>query len=320
MQWNQVTALVTGGAGFIGSNLSKRLLSEGANVVVVDDFSSGKRENLAFAENEDRFRLVEADIRDFPTLSRAMMGVDAVFHMAALASVPASVADPQKAHEVNVTGSLNVLRAAQENGVKRVVVSGSAAVYGNGPELPKNENMRPEPESPYASNKIAMEYYAADFTRFFGVDTAILRYFNVFGPQQDPQSAYAAVIPIFVTKLLKGERPVIFGDGEQTRDFVYIDDVVEANLKAAAAPASACAKPMNVAGGQRVSVNRLFYKIRELIGSDLEPDYQPERPGDVKHSTASVDRARDEIGFEAAISVEEGLERSIDWYRAHLSK
>jgi nucleoside-diphosphate-sugar epimerase len=316
------TICVTGGAGFIGSNLVEHLASAGADVVVVDNFFSGKRENLAAVEEAvgpGRIRLHEIDIRDRDALGDAMRGCDTVFHLAALGSVPLSVEQPELANAVNAQGSLSVYAAARQNGIKRVVVSASSAAYGDDPTLPKREDLPPHPESPYATSKLAMEYYGINATKLYGMEVAILRYFNVFGPRQDPNSQYAAVIPIFAARLLANQAPIIFGDGEQTRDFVHVDDVVRANLLAAGAPASVCAQPMNIAGGARITVNHLFRKISHLLGVNLAPIYQPERLGDVRHSVADVSRARTLMGFEAKVSVDEGLERSIDWYRTHLS-
>ena len=317
-QWSKVTAMVTGGAGFIGSNLVRRLLELGARVVVVDNFSSGRRRNLDFIEREDyagRFELVEADIRDYPVLKDAVRGCEYAFHLAAMASVPASVENPFEANEINVGGSINLLRAGRDAGVRRVIFSSSSAVYGDDPRLPKEESMLPRPQSPYASSKLAMEHYAANYTTLFGFETVLLRYFNVFGPQQDPKSMYAAVIPIFVYKLLKGERPTIFGDGEQTRDFVHVNDVLRANLLAATASTDALGAAINIAGGRRISVNLLFRTIRKLLGSPLEALHAAERPGDVRHSVASIAKAGEVLGFSPEISVEDGLARSIEWYR-----
>ena len=316
------TVAVTGGAGFIGSNLTARLLRDGAKVVVIDNLSYGKMENLDFVEKADfkeNFTFAKIDIRDFDKLVKSFKNVEYVFHMAALGSVPASIDDPKLACEINITGSLNVLLAARQNKVKRVVVSSSSAIYGDNPALPKMEDMLPEPASPYATSKIAMEYLGRNFTDHFGVETVTLRYFNVFGPHQDPSSQYAAVIPIFISKLLNDEAPVIYGDGNQTRDFVHVNDVVEANLRAALAPKSACFQAINVAGGRRISVNLLFDKIASLLNSEIKPIYEPERAGDVKHSVAGVEKAKQFLDFSSSISVEDGLEMSIEWYKKNLS-
>ena len=259
--WKNTTAVITGGAGFIGSNLARQLLGSGARVVVLDNFSSGKRRNLDFIAEQgyaDRFRLIEDDIRNSAALNEACSGAQVLFHMAAMGSVEQSVAQPELANEINVGGSIKVLQAARDAKLRRVVLSSSAATYGNNPELPKIETMRPEPLSPYASSKIAMEYYAANFHTLYGLETVILRYFNVFGPHQDPTSIYAAVIPIFVHKLLSGVAPRINGDGGQTRDFVHVSDVARANMLAAFAPSNACGRPINVAGGRVISVIDLF--------------------------------------------------------------
>lgn len=310
---------ISGGAGFIGSNLARTLLQAGLTVTVLDNFFSGKRRNLDFVVEEgyqSRFRLVEGDIRDPKALDEAFAGAERVFHMAALGSVPLSVKEPLLAHDINVNGSLAVYEAARRHKIPRVVVSSTSALYGNNPVLPKDEDLRPEPESPYASAKLAMESYGADYTRYFGVEVAILRYFNVFGPHQDPHSIYAAVIPIFVYKLLSGEAPIIFGDGEQTRDFIHVYDVARANILAAGAPSALMGRPINIAGGERISVNLLFDEIQKLLGSPLRPIYAPARLGDVVHSVASVVRAREGLGFTPEISVPDGLARSIEWYKA----
>lgn len=321
--WENVEVCVTGGAGFIGSNLVRHLLGHGARVRVIDNLSSGRMENLSFVDSSDytdNFQFLESDIRDWTEMLNVTQGSQVIFHMAALGSVPASVERPEEANDINVMGSLNILRAAHQNGIPRVVVSSSSAIYGNDPALPKNEDMLPRPESPYATSKITMEYYAANFTQLYGVETAILRYFNVFGPHQDPNSQYAAVIPIFVDRLLENKPPIIFGDGEQTRDFIHVDDVVRANMAAAIAPASACGIPINIAGGRRISVNLLYETICNLLGSSLSPDYRAERPGDVMHSVADVERARKFLDFEQSIDVEGGLASSIEWYRRNLGR
>lgn len=308
---------VTGGAGFIGSHLVAALLSRGAQVCVIDNLSSGRRENLtaAGAVAPERLSLIEGDIRDPQALDAALPGCDTVFHLAALASVPASVANPEEAESINAAGSLALYAAARRHALRRVVVSSSSAVYGDDPVLPKHEGLAPSPESPYATSKLAMEHYGINALRLYGQEVAILRYFNVFGPRQDPASQYAAVIPIFTDCLLKGRQARIFGDGGQTRDFVYVDDVVRANLLAAQAPKAACGRPMNIAGGTGISVLHLYRAIAGLVASDLPPLHEEERPGDVRHSVADVTRAAQVLGFRAAVSLETGLAQTVDWFR-----
>jgi nucleoside-diphosphate-sugar epimerase len=305
--------LVTGGAGFIGSHIAERLLSEGHAVRVLDNFSTGRRENLAGFGTE--IDLVEGDIRDLDAVSRAVGGVDAVFHEAALASVPRSVDDPATSNQVNVMGTLNVLLASRDAGVRRVVYASSSSIYGESPELPKREEMSPAPESPYAVSKLAGEYYCRVFSSLYGLECVALRYFNVFGPRQDPSSQYAAVVPIFVAALLAGQRPVIHGDGEQSRDFTYVENVVEANLLAAFADGCA-GQVMNAACGSTVTVNELFDRLRTLTGAAVEPVYVEPRAGDVRHSFADVTKARRMLGFEPSVEFEEGLVRTIQWFRA----
>ncbi len=309
--------LVTGGAGFIGSNLVRFLLDKGHDVVVLDNFATGKRENLE--EVSDRIQLIEGDLRDRKAVDGAVSGVSAVFHQGALGSVPRSVEDPLTSHDANVNGTLNVLEACRAAGVRRVVFAASSSAYGDQPESPKHEGMVPLPLSPYASSKVACEVYMQAYAAAYGMETVCLRYFNVFGPRQDPHGAYAAVIPAFVSRLLAGERPVVFGDGEQSRDFCYIDNVLNANWLAATAPAEACnGRPMNIACERRTSLNEILAKLRELLSVDVQAQYADERPGDVKHSLADVSRAKETIGYEPKVYFEEGLERAIDWYRENL--
>ncbi|MEW6250582.1 MAG: SDR family oxidoreductase [Planctomycetota bacterium] len=307
--------LVTGGAGFIGSHIVRRLLSLGRRVRVLDDLSTGKTQNLE--EVIGRIEFIRGDICDVPIVRHALKDVDVVFHLAARASVPRSVEHPRPAHEVNVTGTLNLLMAARETGVRRVVYSASSSAYGDTPVMPKREDMRPLPLSPYAVSKLAAEYYAACWTHVFGLQTISLRYFNVFGPRQDPHGAYAAVIPAFVSRMLKGQRPVIFGDGEQSRDFCYIDNVVDANLLAADAP-EVHGEVVNIACGDRTTLNAIVAELNTLLGTRLEPEYQPPRAGDVRHSLADIAEARRVLGYEPKVLFPEGLRRSIEWYRANL--
>ena len=309
--------LVTGGAGFIGSNLVRFILDKGHDVVVVDNFATGKRENLE--EIEDRIELIEGDIRGRDTMDRAVADCAAIFHEAALGSVPRSVADPVTSHDVNVNGTLTVLEAARAAGVMRVVFAASSSAYGDQKESPKHEGMVPMPISPYAAAKIACEAYMQAYAAVYGMETLCLRYFNVFGPRQDPAGAYAAVIPAFVSHLLHGEAPVVFGDGEQSRDFCYIDNVCQANWLAANAPAAVCkGQALNIACNRRTSLNQILGQLQDLLDCDVAAEYQDPRPGDVKHSLADVSLARETIGYEPEVYFEEGLRSAIDWYRENL--
>ena len=309
--------LVTGGAGFIGCNLVRFLLNKGHTVVVLDDFSTGKRSNLA--DLAGRIDLREADVRDRHAVSSAMAGCDAVFHQAALASVTRSVADPVASHDVNVNGTVAVLEAARATGTRRVIFAASSSAYGEQAESPKHEGLIPMPISPYAAGKVAAEAYMRAYAAAFGLQTLCLRYFNVFGPYQDPHGAYAAVIPVFVSRLLRGERPMIYGDGEQTRDFCYIDNACQANWLAAQADPKVCnGQALNIACNRRISLNEVLAVLQRLLGTDVRPDYQPPRPGDVMHSLASVDLARKTIGYKPTVFFEAGLVKSIQWYKSNL--
>lgn len=309
--------LVTGGAGFIGSNLVRFLLDEGQEVVVLDNLATGKRENLA--EVADRIAFIEGDIRDRPTVDRAVGGCAAIFHQAALGSVPRSVRDPQTSHDVNVNGTVCVLESARAAGIRRVVFAASSSAYGDQETSPKHEGLVPRPISPYAASKAAGEAYMQGYAAAFGLETVSLRYFNVFGPRQDPQGPYAAVIPAWVSRILKGQRPVVFGDGEQSRDFCYIENACRANWLAARAPAEACdGRPINIACGRRTTLNEILAQLQELLGVPVEPVYEAPRAGDVRHSLADVSRARRQIGYEPSVYFQEGLARSIDWYRQNL--
>ena len=305
--------LVTGGAGFIGSNLVRRLATDGERVRVLDDLSSGYERNLEGAGGAIEF--VKRDVRNLAAVRSAMRGVRHVFHLAAIASVQASVEHPLATHESNLTGTLNVLEAAREAGVERVVFSSSSAVYGSDPEMPKREDMRPSPQSGYALSKLAGEHYARLYWELYGLRTFSLRYFNVFGPRQDPASDYAAAIPLFFRAYLGGGRPTIFGDGEQTRDFTFVEDVVSANVCCMSAPDEAAGGVFNIAYGDRVSVNRLARKIAELCGREFDAAYAPARSGEVRDSQADAGLARRVLGWAPAFTFEAGLGRTLEWYR-----
>ncbi len=308
-------SLVTGGAGFIGSHLVEALLRRGEDVRVLDNFSTGRRDNLAqaerwAAEGGGAFELLEGDIRDAETCRRAVEGCAYVFHQAAIPSVQRSVADPRTTHEVNVTGTLNLLLAARDAGVECFVFASSSSVYGESDRLPKEETMPAEPVSPYGLQKLAAETYCRLFYRLYGLPTVSLRYFNVFGPRQDPESEYAAVIPCFIRAIRDGARPTVYGDGEQTRDFTYIANAVEANLRAREAGSEALGETFNVACGERTSLNSLLRELEALAGRSVKPAYTDPRPGDIRHSLAAIDRARRVLGFEPAVSWKEGLRRA----------
>ncbi|MCY4145374.1 MAG: SDR family oxidoreductase [Chloroflexi bacterium] len=309
------TYLVTGGAGFIGSHIAESLLQDGQRVRVIDNLLTGKRENLDYLGGLDGdFDYAIGDINDIDLLRRLMRGGDFVLHQAALPSVPRSLADPLETHRHCLTGTLNVLVAARDCGVRRVVYAASSSAYGDQPGDAKRESMRPDPISPYGVAKLAGEYYAAAFTGSFGLETVALRYFNVFGPRQDPASEYAAVIPRFITLMLDGKQPRIYGDGEQSRDFTYIDNVVRGNLLACAAP-EASGATINLAAGGRVTLNDLVEQLNAALGTDLPPIHTDERRGDIKHSRADVTKAKALLGFAPAIDFAEGLRRTVDWYR-----
>jgi nucleoside-diphosphate-sugar epimerase len=317
--------LVTGGAGFIGSHIVDELVRRGERVRVLDNFSSGKRENLDQISNSkfqpstrtggrlSNLQVVEGDIRDRETVQRTMTGVDYVLHHAAMVSVPGSVADPLTTNEVNVAGTLNVLQAARDAGVKRVVFASSSAVYGDEPTLPKREEMPVAPLSPYAASKVSGELYCRVFCEMYGLPTVALRYFNVFGPRQDPASQYAAVIPKFITALLRCERPTIYGDGTQSRDFIYVANVVQANLLACEKDA-AVGKVMNVASGEGYTLLDLYQDVAEWTGTTLQPIVAPPRAGDVKHSVAAVARITQLLDYAPTVDRREGLRRTVEWY------
>ena len=303
--------LVTGGAGFIGSHLTEELLRRGEQVRVVDSLITGHRHNLAHLSGID---FLEGDLADLSVAKRAVQGVDYVLHQAAIPSVPRSVDDPITSNRANIDSTLNVLVAARDAGVKRVVYAGSSSAYGNTPTLPKQEDMPPNPLSPYALQKLVGEQYMQMFTALYGLETVTIRYFNVFGPRQDPSSPYSGVISVFAKALLNNAAPTIYGDGEQTRDFTFVANVADGVLKAVKA-SGASGKVINVATGSRISLNRLFTSMRDMIGSRVEAKYGPTRAGDVKDSIADITRARTLLGYEPTVSLEEGLKKTIDWYR-----
>jgi UDP-glucose 4-epimerase len=304
--------LVTGGAGFIGSHICERLLKEGHDVRVLDNFFSGKEANLASLGGE--IDLVRGDLRDARIVAEAMRGVHVVFHEAALGSVPRSIEDPLTTHEVNITGTLNVLLAAREAGVRRVVYASSSSVYGETQELPKHEGIAPQPLSPYALSKLAGEHYIAVFNQVYGFEAVGLRYFNIFGSRQDPESQYAAVIPRFIMSLLEGKPPVIYGDGLQSRDFTHVENVVEANLLASEAEGVA-GRAFNVACGGRYSLLDLLDKIKGIIGSDIQPIHEAARAGDVRDSQASIEAAGRAFDYRVKVDFDEGLRRTVEWYQ-----
>jgi len=303
--------LITGGAGFVGSHLADRLLETGTDVRVLDNFSTGSRGNLA-GHNGD-LDLVEGDIRSLDQVRNAIAGCDAVLHQAALPSVPRSIADPLTTHATNATGTLNVLLAARDADVARVVFASSSSVYGAVAELPKHESMPTLPISPYAAAKLAAESYCRAFHEAYGLETVALRYFNVFGPRQDPASIYCAVIPRFIAALEAGQSPLIYGDGEQSRDFTFIDNVVDANLAALDSPGVG-GSVFNIACGEQITLNELAYELQLQMESDVAVTHGPSRPGDIRHSLADVDRARLALGYEPRVSFAEGLQRTVEYF------
>jgi len=306
------TYLVTGGAGFIGSHIAETLLKRGEAVRVLDNFATGRESNLAVLKGGAEF--IQGDLRDVETVRKAMRGIDVVFHQGALASVPRSIADPVSSLETNINGTQNVLLAARDAGVRRVVYASSSSVYGNTPTLPKREEMPTSPMSPYAVQKLTGELLCGVFSRIYGLETVALRYFNVFGPRQDPTSQYAAVIPRFLTALLEGRRPVVYGDGEQTRDFTYIANVVSANLLAATS-AEAVGHAMNIGCGQQISLNEVLRMAGELLGVPVEAEYRDPRPGDVRDSLADIRLAQRLLGYTPAVSFREGLAATLESLR-----
>ena len=303
--------LVTGGAGFIGSNIVEELVRRGESVRVLDNFSTGKKSNLA--QVLDRITLIEGDLRSYHIVREAVDGIDIVLHQAALPSVPRSVRDPITSNDVNVAGTLNLLYAAKDARVRRVVSASSSSVYGDSHELPKHEGIVPDPISPYAVSKLAAEKYCTVFSRVYGLETISLRYFNVFGPRQDPSSQYAAVIPRFITAMLNNNRPIIYGDGMQSRDFTYVANVVDANLLAAVADCQG-GVALNCACHSQITLNHLVERINQILRKDIQPVYEQPRPGDIKHSFASIEKAIRMIGYTPSVDFEEGLLRTIRWF------
>lgn len=305
--------LVTGAAGFIGSSIARELLRRGERVRGIDNFSTGKRENLV---GMDAMEFIEGDIVNPTDSGRACKGVDFIFHEAAIPSVPRSVKDPIESNQANVAGTLQLLVCARDAGVKRIVYAGSSSAYGDTPTLPKREDMLPDPISPYAVSKLTGEMYMKSFTRVYGLETVTIRYFNVFGPHQDPTSMYSGVLAKFITAMLRDEQPVICGDGEQSRDFTYIENVVHANLLACHAPApEVSGRVFNVACGVRITLNEVFAMLRELTGYKGKPRHASDRPGDIKHSLADISFARQHLGYAPIVDSSAGLERTVAWYR-----
>jgi UDP-glucose 4-epimerase len=307
--------LVTGGAGFIGSNICTKLISQGCFVRVIDNLLTGKKSNLAAIS--DKIEFIEADMGNPDAARAAMKGIDVVLHQGALPSVPRSIDDPALTHRHCVDATFTLLLAARDAKVKRFVYAASSSAYGDTPTLPKVETMPVNPLSPYAAAKLMGEYYCSVFYKVFGLETISLRYFNVFGPHQDPTSQYAAAIPAFVTSILKDEPPTVYGDGEQSRDFTYVDNVVEANLLAARAK-QAKGEVVNIACGEAITVNAIIDMINNMVGKKIKPTYVPSRKGDVKHSLADISQAKKLIGFKPVISFKDGLKKAIEWYRVNL--
>ena len=300
--------LVTGGAGFIGSHIARSLAENGERVRVLDNLSSGRSDNLAGIAGE--IEVIEGDLRDAEVVARAVDGCEVVYHQAAVPSVPRSVADPRTSLDAGITGTLNVLLAARDRGARRVVFASSSSIYGDTPVMPKHEDMTPKPLSPYAISKLSAEQLCGVFTRLYGLETVALRYFNVFGPNQDPASEYAAVIPKFIAAVAAGERPTIFGDGEQSRDFTYIANVVDANLRAAEVP-EASGRVFNIASGRAITVNRMLALVGELLDKPAEADYTDPRPGDIRDSLADITAARDVLGYDPEVSFEDGMAMTV---------
>lgn len=309
--------VVTGGAGFIGSHIVQELLRRNETVKVIDNFSTGKRENVK--PFEGAAEIIDADISQAKNLAQLLKGADYVIHQAAIPSVPKSIIDPLKSHEANVNGTLQLLVACRDAGVKRIVYASSSSLYGDSPTLPKHEGMIPNPLSPYGAQKLFGETYCQVFTKSYGLETVSLRYFNVFGPRQDATSQYSGVLALFIPAVLEGRRPTIYGDGEQSRDFTYVKNVVEANLLACKAPGVA-GQFFNVACGDRITVNSMLQHINKITGKDISPVYADARAGDIKHSQADITRAKERLSYQPRVTFEEGLRDTIEWYRDNLSR
>ena len=303
--------VITGGAGFIGSNIVRTLFVDN-QIVVIDDLSTGDIGNIQDLVDGNQVDFIKGSVTDIDLLQEQFKRVDYIFHLAAIPSVPRSIKDPVRSNFANVDGTLNVLVAARDNGVKKVVYSSSSSVYGDTPTLPKKEDMIPCPLSPYAVAKLASEYYCQVFTGVYGLRTVSLRYFNVFGPRQDPEGEYAAVIPKFIKRIINDQPPIVYGDGEQTRDFTFIDDVVQANIKSAE---SLCCGVYNIAGGKRITINNLAGLLMELLGKHLEIGYESPRPGDVKHSLADISKANNDFNFNPDFDIKMGLEETVRWFQ-----
>jgi nucleoside-diphosphate-sugar epimerase len=310
--YRDLPVLITGGAGFIGSHLVRGLFDAGARIRVLDNLATGSLENLE--ELSGKIDFIRGDITDLPECLSAMRSSTVVFHLAALGSVPGSVADPLKYNQVNIAGTLNVLEAARLSGVRRLVYSASSSAYGESPTLPKRENMIPAPQSPYAVGKLAGEHYARTYSVVYNLSTISLRYFNVFGPRQNPKSQYAAVIPAFISTLLNKRPPKIFGDGNQTRDFCFIDNVVRANMIAGIHAKELSGQSLNIACGQNISLNHMLAKMQKQLGTNIAPEYHPPRPGDVRDSLADISAARELIEYEPMVYFDQGLEQTVAWY------
>jgi nucleoside-diphosphate-sugar epimerase len=308
------TAVVTGGAGFIGSHIANALTRNGLRVRIIDDLSTGHRENLDEITGDVEF--TEGSVADEQLLKKVLDGAELVFHEAAIPSVPRSVEHPRQSHVASVDGTFSLLLAARDRNVRRVVYAASSSAYGDQPTLPKREDMLPDPLSPYAVAKLVGEYYCQVFARVYGLETISLRYFNVFGPRQDPGSQYSGVVSRFISVLLKNQQPVIYGDGEQSRDFTYIDNVIDANLKAATA-SRGFGSVVNVATGNRITLNQLLEEVKAIVGKpEVKAEYQPARVGDVRHSLADISRAHELLGYQPIVGLKEGLQRTIDWWNA----
>ncbi len=303
--------LITGGAGFIGSNIVKKLVEKGYSVRVLDNFATGQRSNLEpFLKD---IELIEGDIRDFWTVAKATKGIDYILHQAALPSIPRSIDNPLTTTEVNINGTLNILEAARFNEVQRIVYASSSSVYGDSPVMPKEESMKPIPKSPYAITKLAGEEYCMNFYQLYGLETVALRYFNVFGPRQNPFSQYSAIIPKFINLLKSNQKPTIWGDGETSRDFTYIDNVVDANILACEKKA-ATGNVINIACNKAYTLNELAEKLNKIIGTDIPPSHGPDKIGDIKHSLADISKAREILNYEPEIDFDEGLEKTVEWF------